>query len=65
MYLKKFQGFLKHLNLFVLNSKSRYSRGNKERLKEKLLFVKDSLMSPRGTLQKYFSNDAGLGDDNR
>jgi phage baseplate assembly protein W len=31
--------------------------------KEKLLYVKDSLMSPRGTLQKYFSNDAGLGDD--
>jgi hypothetical protein len=31
--------------------------------KEKLLYVKDSLMSPRGTLQKFFSNDAGLGDD--
>ena len=34
----------------------------KRSLKEKLLFIKDSLMSPKGTLQKYFSNDAGLGD---
>ena len=34
----------------------------KKSLKEKLLFIKDSLMSPKGTLQKYFSNDAGLGD---
>ena len=31
-------------------------------LKEKLLFIKDSLMSPKSFLQKQFSNDAGLGD---
>lgn len=39
-----------------------YTPEGKRTFKQKLLYIKDGLMSPKSFLQKELSNDAGLGD---